>query len=105
MSGSYAYVVGSFSKSLAIVDVSNKAAPTLTGSLIDSTTMKEVRRSAHATQRPLCVPRAPHCSADGGAYGVAAHGHADAARWARLRLAAASPPHAASALVCGHGPP
>ena len=53
VSGSYAYVCGHNSDSLAIVDVSNKAAPTLTGSLIDSTVMNMVRCSAHVTQRPL----------------------------------------------------
>ena len=53
MSGSYAYVVGYNSHSLAIVDVSNKAAPSLAGSLIDSTVMDGVRRCTHARQRPL----------------------------------------------------
>ena len=42
--GSYAYVVGANSDFLAIVDVSNKAAPTLIGSLIDSTIMKVALR-------------------------------------------------------------
>ena len=62
VSGSYAYVCGFMSDSLAIVDVSNKASPTLTGSLIDSTVMNGVRCSTHTTQRPLflalCVPHA-----------------------------------------------
>ena len=53
VSGSYAYVVGYNSHSLAIVDVSNKAAPSLAGSLIDSTVMNAVRRCPHTTQRPL----------------------------------------------------
>ena len=53
VSGSYAYVVGYHSDSLAIVDVSNKAAPSLAGSLIDSTVMNGVRRCTHARQRPL----------------------------------------------------
>ena len=103
VSGSYAYVVGYASDSLAIVDVSNTAAPTLTGSLIDSTVMDAVRCCPHARQRPL--QRAPSAhTAHGlalmvGVYGVAARGHAAAAWWARLRLTAASPPHAGSALV------
>ena len=103
VSGSYAYVVGATSDSLAIVDVSNKAAPTLTGSLIDSTVMDGVRCSTHARQRPLYSARSLHCTrpgADGGAYGVAARGHVAAAWWTQLRLAAASGPHAASAFAC-----
>ena len=103
MSGSYAYVVGYASDSLAIVDVSNKAAPTLTGSLIDSTVMDGVRCCTHARQRPLYSAPPVHCTwpgTDGGAYGVVECGHAAAAWWARLRLAAASPAHAASAFVC-----
>ena len=46
VNGSYAYVVGTRSDSLAIVDVSNKAAPALAGSLVDSTVMDYVRRFA-----------------------------------------------------------
>ena len=53
VSGSYAYVIGMNSDSLAIVDVSNNAAPSLAGSLIDSTVMNGVRRCTHARQRPL----------------------------------------------------
>ena len=53
VSGSYAYVVGDHADSLAIVDVSNKAAPTLTGSLKDSTVMDWVRRCPHVRQRPM----------------------------------------------------
>ena len=104
VSGSYAYVVGYNSHSLAIVDVSNKAAPSLAGSLIDSTVMNGVRRCTHATQRPLFRSPPAHTARDlalmVGAYGVTARGHAAAAWWARLRLAAASPPHAVSAPVC-----
>ena len=102
MSGSYAYVVSDGSDSLAIVDVSNKAAPTLIGSLIDSTVMNGVRCSAHATQRPPCLAI---CALLGlalmvGHMGLAARSHAAAAWWARLSLAAASLPHAASAYLC-----
>jgi len=105
VSGSYAYVVGANSDSLAIVDVSNKAAPTATliGSLIDSTIMDGVRRCKHARQRPLYRARPAYCTrpgADGGAYGVAARSHAAAAWWAPLRLAAASPSYVASAFAC-----
>ena len=43
VSGSYAYVVGSDSDSLAVVDVSNPASPVVVGSVIDSTALDGVR--------------------------------------------------------------
>ena len=65
VSGSYAYVVGRTSDSLAIVDVSNNAAPSLAGSLIDSTVMDRVRRCTYATQRLLYRAPPAHCTRPG----------------------------------------
>ena len=47
VSGTYAYVVGATSDSLAVVDVSTPSSPTLVGSLIDSTSMNGVSCCAH----------------------------------------------------------
>ena len=43
VSGSYAYVTGAESDSLAVVDVSNPASPSITGSVSDFSVMKFVR--------------------------------------------------------------
>ena len=63
VSGTYAYVVGVNSDSLAVVDVSTPSSPTLAGSLIDSTNMDGVSCFAHhvvvAVACLPCILRAP----------------------------------------------
>ena len=61
VSGTYAYVVGETSDSLAVVDVSTPSSPTLAGSLIDSTNMKWVSCCAHDVAAACaCLPRTLH---------------------------------------------
>ena len=75
MSGSYAYVTGRLSDSLAVVDVSNPAAPAITGSVASSAHMDGVRRSSllspvarmrtsgrRAPSSPPCAPVSPPLS-------------------------------------------
>ena len=57
VSGTYAYVVGINSDSLAVVDVSTPWSPTLAGSLIDATNMDGVSCCAHDVAAACgCLP-------------------------------------------------
>ena len=43
MSGSYAYVVGEYSDSLVVIDISNPASPVIRGSVVSSSLLDWVR--------------------------------------------------------------
>ena len=45
VSGSYAYVVGEYSKSLVVVDISNPASPVIRGSVVSSSLLDGVREA------------------------------------------------------------
>ena len=61
VSGSYAYVVGEYSFSLVVVDISNPASPVIRGSVVSSSLLNRVRmppgalRARMASGAAACV--------------------------------------------------
>ena len=60
VAGSYAYVTGGNSDSLAVIDISNPASPSIVGSVSDSSVMDGVRCGWRPPLTHAPVRRLPH---------------------------------------------